>query len=50
MEWILLSIIVLGVIFIALPLVKVFKGSVSALSAKKELCYTLVYLQHSSLQ
>lgn len=37
MEWILLSIIVLGVIFIALPLVKVFKGSVSALSAKKRI-------------
>ena len=37
MEWILLSIVVLGVIFIALPLIKVFKGTVSALSAKKRI-------------
>ncbi len=37
MEWILLGIIVLGVVLIALPLVKVFKGTVDALSAKRRL-------------
>lgn len=37
MEWILLGVIFLGIIFIVLPLVKVFKGSVSALSAKRRL-------------
>ncbi|MBN3491188.1 ATPase [Acholeplasma equirhinis] len=37
MEWILLTVIVLGVFLIALPLISVFKGQVSALSAKKRI-------------
>ncbi|HEY8405405.1 MAG TPA: ATPase [Acholeplasma sp.] len=37
MEWILFGVVVLGIILIALPLIKVFKGQVSALSAKKRI-------------
>lgn len=39
MEWILFGVIALGLVFIALPLVKVFKGTVSALSAKKRIVW-----------
>ncbi len=37
MEWILFAVIILGAALIALPLVKVFKGQVDALSAKKRI-------------
>jgi V/A-type H+-transporting ATPase subunit K len=37
MEWILFGVIILGLVLIALPLVKVFKGQVSALSAKRRI-------------
>ncbi len=42
MEWILLGIIVLGIFLIALPLVSVFRGTVSALSAKKRIIAHIV--------
>lgn len=37
MEWVMFIVIFLGIILIALPLVKVFKGQVNALSAKKRI-------------
>ena len=37
MEWIMLVVVLLGVVLIALPLIKVFKGQVNALSAKRRI-------------
>ena len=37
MEWIMFGVVLVGVVLIGLPLVKVFRGQVSALSAKKRI-------------